>query len=363
VKSRNRIPLYLERLEGRDCPSLTIVLDATGTLHVTGTTTSTLTLNNTAADQIQVQNGATNLGTYAASSLSVTLGNEADNVILNLTSLSGAVAINTGGGFDSLTINNGTISGNLNLGGTNVMTMTGTTVGGSVAMVTDAVIGTQSIAFINSKLGGNASLNVQAATVANSIAFTNTSVGGGLFVTNGRSPNDVFGFDPASTVGGPMTYAGGNAIDAVTLSGKINGSAYLNLGNGTDTLNLSATAAIGGNLTYQGGNGVDTYTDAAGTTLSGNLTIVLGNAANTVTTNATILGSSIAIYSGNGGNTINFNAIAPGAHLITRLGSGNDTFNLQGATLLASAFIDGGGGTNTFNASIPINFPITLINF
>src|SRR5205085_2376246 len=90
-----------------------------GNLSVTGSPTSgTLTLTRTATG-VQVQDGATNLGTYAVTgNTSVTTGNTAATVNLNITagqSLPGNLTVTTGNGNDAVNINGvggtGTVAG------------------------------------------------------------------------------------------------------------------------------------------------------------------------------------------------------------------------------------------------------------
>ena len=299
------------------------------------------------SDTINIQNSVRGTG-FVAGTVSINAGNGNDRVFLANGNSADSLAIgrlftlNGGNGSDSLTSANGTLNlrGFTSVYSVNTVNLAPAT-GGGISTVGMQITNPAQVALDNSLTidGTNETVNI------------NGSLG---YSSNER----------ADTV----------AIDGLAIAGTIN----LLLGNGTNTVNFSASTkvAIAGSLVVAGGNNDDTLTlsDANPTTVDESVRISLGNGTNTVTIdNATIEGD-ISFKGGNGNDIINIATIADVAILGSVWASlGNDAggvadrnelqFGLNG---VASATIGRGltyyGGSGTDSVTFEENSSVAFLS-
>src|SRR5262245_7996829 len=125
ISARRRIPrLYLEQLEKRDCPSLTITLSA-GSLYVGGAPTGAVSVTEPAANKLTVTDNGHSLGTYSVTgNLQLTLTNHPSTVTVDLggNTFAGNITLSLGNGGTNnpavtstppVTVQNGTVNGNV----------------------------------------------------------------------------------------------------------------------------------------------------------------------------------------------------------------------------------------------------------
>lgn len=376
MRSSPRVRPSFEWLERRDCPApLNVFFDSAGNLQVVGTATGTLALSINAAGDVNVIDDAlgtpVDLGTYNSANVTVRLGNQNDNVLVDLSgggSLSGRLSIDTANGSDTITVAGagGMIGGDLYLSNANQSSVSDITVNGRVAWTAEGSSLANTLTLSSATLDGNVTAR-SAAALSAGVSLTSTTIGGGLNAVLGSSNLNTLQIDDTSSVAGNLTYTGGSGGETVTIAGQIAGNALINMGNAVgitvNDFDFLATGSILGSLNVIGNSGADSVDTFLGTVL-GNLSVRLGNGNNSLTLGGTILGSSIVYIGGNNQDTLTFAAAAaaPGASLTAYLGNAADTFALNSAAL-ARALVDGGFGTNTFTPGVTVNFPFLLRRF
>ncbi len=401
----------LESLENRLCPTGLTVRFISGTLYISGDSTSRIiNLNQTLlTGQIQVFDNTSLLGTFSANSINLQTGNAAETVTLTLAgsrTFNGNVSLTTGNGNDqivvtgdgsglpqisgNLTINTGQgtnqvttgttgsfqVSGNVLLQGAGSDTFTiegGTVINGNLSATdptgTFQLGGSGDGAAVkgNVTINGAGSHNVTVTPNGGVFGNFQSSTGGGLNqvtinapilgnvnVTETGSPSNL---TLTSLVGGSLTYTGSgtNSVNLI-LASMIGGDATLNLGNGDSNYTLGGAATIYGSLRVNAGNGTDI--GFLNGTINRNLSITVGNGANTLTI-ANAPGGVLSWTSGNGNSSLmlGFSLFTTGPETWTvnvRFGTGSDTFALSGAvapTHYLTGFVDMGGppGGNSFD--------------
>ena len=266
----------------------------------------------------------------------------------------GADTIVAGSGDDTINIGNGQfVAGESINGGNNtgsgvrdqiVLTTSGTTV--------NLTLGTVSGVETLTGSGGADNVTMSAAQFA---AFETINLGNGTDVLNVMASGNISALAVPLIIGvetGNLT--GGTGNDVVTLSGAqldaiIVGSGSINLNTGTDTINLTSTST---DLNTLGSNnaliaGVETISAAgaaAGVTLS-----VSGQSEGFTLTGSS---QSDTITGGTGADTINGgtgdDTITGGAGADTIVaGAGDDTINVGSSQFVAGDIIDGGADSGT----------------
>jgi hypothetical protein len=386
MKSSRLSRLWLEHLEGRLVPSLT-VQSFGGTLFVSGLPTGNLLLTETAASAFQVMDGTHNLGTYAhISNVNLSLTNHQNksvNVNLNGNTLTGNLFINEGLGDTTSNAANGTGIFGGRIGGS--LTVVG---GAGEEEVVPGLQVTSAPPFANPiglSVGGDIVFNARSnlapfafnvldtgilfgagaptVTVGGSIQTTfvdavgigqNTTVGKNLTYTAASAEGNGF-LGIAGTVRGNVQATFGNGPAGNTLdlqpTGNIGGSLQSSLGNGPAIVLLEAGSAIGtnanissgagndsfavagqinGNASFNGGDGNDSITLAASTSVFGNLTVTDGSGNDSITIDGSVNGT-MNVTLGNGNDTVTIGN-APGGVLNWSSGNGNDSVTLGDAT-------------------------------
>ena len=235
MKLGQRSRLNVEMLEDRSVPTVTasvvsgsliIVGDATAASDLTITASSSTA--GTTADTFTVVDGATTIGTFTGvtADLVLNLTNSDDTVAVDLGGLSttGGIRANLGNGANSLTVDNGTVTGPLNVrGGTGADAVT---LGATTALTVNgnARVSLGGSADDSLELGANATVNGLLAALA----------------------VEHVTLDAGSTVGKSADVIAGRDATTVDLNGTVTGSAVFVGSNQADTLN--ATGSIGGNL-------------------------------------------------------------------------------------------------------------------
>jgi hypothetical protein len=391
---RFRFQPDLERLEARDVPSVTLLLDPSGNL--TGIfgppPIGSLSVTQTADNVFDIVEDGRDFGNFrVGGDLTMSLSNSTTfgvvTVDMNNHTFNGSVTISVGSnsmmpvGFGIWVNANagGRLSGNLTIhtgNGNNNVLLTGaagsTTVGGSIDA--ELGIGYNTVFIMNSTVGGNANVS----NAENTVFGNNSSIGGFLTMDSSQvnlsNANLQHVFMNGMSIGSFLAiHTGTDNLDNILLGGgtTVFGNTILQMGNGTNMFTLQAGATIFGSLTYIGGSNNDILSFQTGSTVFGNVSLVLGNSGsgngmlNFVDLAGTILGRQINIIGGNGTDFIRFEGNAPGAFLSASLFPGDDFFilNLTHGSLLGAA-IDGGAGTNTFmGIGIPAGFRLTLRHF
>lgn len=400
--------------------------------------TLTVTVSPTVVGQVTVLDSATPLSpqTYSAvgSLIYIQGTNLPDTIIFhgNATDYAGNVLVNSGNGADVVTLDGGAgttiTNGNVTvisiIDNADTLDLSGT-IGGSLTYV--SLYGKDTVATTGATtVDGNATLTglqhltlTSALTVKGDLTLTNISAG---------FPLDVVGagaltVGTSSSVLESLTVTGGAGADVFSPSGvvTVTGNATFNFGQSVvgSTMTLAAGSSVGGNLTYNGGNGGDTVGFGAGDAFAGNVTLNLGNGANllSLATNFAVAGN-LSIAEGNGsnlafaiggttaatyaqiagnltitqGNGVNGTVTveSPPAGVLTyKGGNGTDDLDLEGAVgsvydvyltfgtgtntlafdsagngLTYIGYVVGSGGTNTFSQSATDTLiDISFINF
>ncbi len=388
--------LLLERLETRDCPSLTVT-SYFGNLTVTGTPTGALMLQETSPDQFHITDGATNKGTFAGiDNIRVNLTRHADTVDIDVDGnrLGGNLSINLGNGDTTgishpvsvySSVANGSVGGSitfLNGSGTETLNIGKPTngaaftlaVGGSVTAVGrksgGGNFGIGDTLFINpgSSVGGDLTTS-QIDTVdigeLGGVATINGNVtigdgGSGTFLAveifgninhnvtvTGTVFDDVFSLQQANAVPGGGGLIGGNLnvnfglgaalgnfllLDVGTIVG---GSATLSTQGGNANDAFIDNGTVSGDLIANMGDGNNSFSFSATAVVNGNMRINGGNGANDLTSFDGIVNGNLIIHLGNGANTAVFTN-APAGQLIWTSGNGNNSLTLGDAATTTS---------------------------
>jgi hypothetical protein len=367
----------LEILEERWVPAT--VRDVAGDLLISNQSGPLIvTVSTTVAGQVAVHdNGGTITYSGVGSLIDITGTNLGDSITFsgNPTNYAGNLLINSGNGADSITLNGGVSDPTITNGNVTVLTGLGNdslslsgSIGGSLTYDSTYGNDTVTIATGGVTVGGSASLTeLQNLTLTG--AFT---VGGSLNLTNLSAgfPLDVTGAG-ALTVGSAtgslqsLTVTGGAGSNkfiptgVVSVTGNASFSFTQSVGNNLFT--LPAGSSVGGNLSYNGGNGGDTVTLATGDSIAGNATLNLGNGANALVLNeAWLVAGNMTIVEGNGANaafsiggtTLATEALVAGNLSITQ-GNGNNLGVTVNSPPAGMMIYHGGNGTDTLDLEGP----------
>ncbi len=357
---------HLERLEVRDCPSLTVSL-ISGSLTISGTPMGALLVQETAPASLKVTDGAANLGTYhVTGDLRMMLNSHPSTVRFDVNG-------NRFGGNVLINVGNGKTNGNPDQ--VEVFSgLPGGSVGGSVTMQNGSgqetfAIGSPS--FPNDgaiAVGGNVSVSarVSGGTAGNTFFVTaGSSVGGD--VTSSHIDNVQIGL---GLPGAALTTVGGNVSISDVGSGlALNAFDFGNIGRslsvtGTsldDIFSLQQVSPgvggqVNGSLSVNLGSSVtfgDDFTLGAGTSVGGNATLSTQGVATSAFPNFDVAGAvngSLTLNLGDGGNMVNFEASATVAgNMTVNGGNGNNdlsTFPFSG-TVAGSLSFNLGNGDNS----------------
>lgn len=372
MKLRKRSRLTVELLEDRSTPSVTASV-VNGSLVVVGdpaaasdvTITASDTDADTIADTFDVVDGGTAIGTFSGvtDAVILRLSNNDDKVAIDLAGLSspGKIRAGLGDGANSLTLDNGTVNGNVVVrggAGTDAVTLGGTgalTVNGNVRVNLDGAdddlfeLGAQ--ATVTGRLEANFANNVTldaGSTVGKSVFLLGGTGGNVVNLDGSIQKNVVFvGAHGSSTagstlnlagdVGGNLIFIGSRQADTLDVTGTIGGNLIANLRAGDDTATIGGT--VNGNVVLKGGQGNDTLT------LSGSV------------------GGHTFVNAGKGDDAV---TVAATANLTGRakidLGPGDDTLTLDDAAIFSTLRVKGGPGVNTFVGTTP-RTGLTLVGF
>ena len=283
----------------------------------------------------------------------------------------GTDTINAGGGNDTIQIANGNFDpGETIDGGTGTDTIQLTSGSNTVDFSTGRLISVESLT------SGNGSDNVTM-SAAQYTGFTNINLGGGTDTLN----VNVSGTVDISASGTPslnsvenVNMTGTSGADTIKLTGsQLNAFESINLGAGTDTINITSTSTGLNNLSNNALQNVEIISAAgaaAGVNINlsnqnesfqiigsnNNDTLTGGNGVDTISGGA---GNDV-IHGGGGGDTI-----IGGAGADKLFGdSANDTFLLANGDFAAGETIDGGDGHDQIVLSNPttVDFSIGTVN-
>jgi hypothetical protein len=385
--------LCIELLEDRYCPSLTVQF-VSGTLVLSGTPAGTteLTITNSGG-LFKVMDGSANLGTYAASNITLNLQHYNESITINLGggTLTGNLLMNLGlgnqgGGSNVITVDNGTINGSVTATGgsldetlllgtsgqgalplhvrgavqvtghvgnilSSVALGEGSSVGGNVTLTNEPAVG---IGFnTGATIGGSLSVNARLDGVSLDLSINSTSViNKGLSVVGtplSTGLGDAVAVSGSATIGGNTSVNLGDGLNLWFMGGTYGGNVTLTGGNGTapiagipeNTFELDdgsgGLAIIQGSLTLTAGDSTTALLFAPGASVAGDMSLHLGNANNDLgngafggTFDGTVAGNiNIVVGSGNNIATI---GVAPGGKLNWQSGNGNDSVTLADET-------------------------------
>jgi hypothetical protein len=167
-----------------------------------------------------------------------------------------------------------------------------------------------------------------------------------------------------SALSGNLTVTGDTgSTTTATLSGTVNGSVGMTLGNGDNSVSLSG--AVGGNLSVYAGNGADTVSITG--SIGGNVSANLNNGANVLGLNGAISGARVDYTGGSGADSVSVSGTNSFA-MNLNLGAGADTVSFaNNATTVGSATIDFGVDFDTDVLDLPVGYvftyPMVLRNY
>lgn len=383
MNGKLRPRLAVEALENRETPSASLTFSG-GTLTIRGDNTANNVQITETAGNYAVKVNTANLGTYRATSLSVTMGNSNDTFTLTFTDttpLPGTLSANMGNGNDSFTVQGpspttrGRVGGNttINTGlggalagafgdevhlidtdfGGQLLSVTGSPGSSTEELDTDGnnIAGTFSItnvyfSGIGRVQGANAGLEP---TNAAQIVVNNAQKNTDADVTAANGPGNLFNLYGNSTVAGNLTYTGGSGSDEVGLagfgfSGTVNGNLSVNGNGGANTLFIGGGGGdpgfVNGSVSFTDVNssGADRFFLDSGSVVGNTVNVNLGNG-----NNQFLLGTA-------GGFTV-------GGNLNLTAGNGNNFVATPSSpsTVNGSLSITFGSGTNTGNSTCTTN--------
>jgi hypothetical protein len=290
------------------------------------------------------------------------------------TAFAGNVFINAGNGNDTIKLQ-GTIGGNLTvlggLGNDTISIIGDLTVGGNVTA--SDIAGSNDIDFqADATVGGNFS-----ATGVNDFTLNanKLNVGNNLTVSavpSGAPLNFTTAAGSLLSVGKALTVNGYAAADSFSVLGEIQvgGNTTFNLGNGTNSVNItvSVPSTLAGNFRYTGGVGDDTVTIPSGLTIGGNSFVALGEGTNTLGLAAFNLAvgfaanGNITVTGGNGSNSVTFGTTgAFNGNINVTLGNGSNSLFFNTSPVFGKITYRGGNGINGVGfASVPTVLDVDL---
>jgi len=280
-------------------------------------------------------------------------------------------------GFDNVvTTGATTVSGNASLTGLQNLTLTSAfTVKGSLNLTNISAGFPLDVTGAGALSVGTSANVFQSLTVsggANADKFIPTGVvsvtGNATFSFTQSVGHSALSLAGGSSVGGNLSYYGGNGGDTVTLAAldTVAGNATLILGNGANTLNLNSAWEVAGNLTISEGNGANGAFTIGGT-VAGDETVTQGNGVNGT---VELTGPSSGVFTYHGGNgTDSVDLQGPAGEVYDvyiTFGTGTNTlaFDTTNTGLTYLGYVSGSGGTNTFTqGALDTLIDITFNNF
>ena len=193
---------------------------------------------------------------------------------------------------------------------------------------------------IDTTIGGNLSVSLGTAQGGN--IFEILSTGGQSAIVNGNTS-----FTSSNRAVTPLT-------DLFTVQGITNGNLTINMGGGDNDVDFAASAFVGGNLSIRAeGGGINNLTLAgtvgSGGALSGNAFISLGNGVNTVNITSETISGKLTYRGGNGTNNFTLAPTVDTTFNVDLLfGTGTNTVDLSSPLTTLTGVITGTGGNNTF---------------
>jgi hypothetical protein len=362
----------LEQLEARWCPALTATVN-NGILTVTGAAASpsdTITVKETVANTFEVDDNGTAVssGLSNVNSVRIALTGTAGHILdvdLGTFTLAGNLSVNLGGGTNTATVTDGTISGRLTVlggSGTDAVTLGGT---GTLSVGKDTLIGFGAAGNDSLTLDSGVSLSGNLITEdANNLTLAKgSSVAKTLPILGGSAGNTI---DVEGTVGQDLAvlnpFFGGNQQSSTALTLGAAASVGQDLvfinspfGNGLGSqLTTKAGSKVGHDLVYLG-SGQGDVVDLAGS-IGNNAVLALwgGNNKATLESGASVAGHAAFLF-GNGNNSLTVDGtVGTSGNTDTALlvlgGRGNDTVTLHGsATVNGNAQVLLSSGVNTLD--------------
>lgn len=392
-----------------------------GNLIVRGDPTADLTITQTGLDLFTVTDGAfTYPPVTVTKHINVVLGDDADNVSINLLTAGAGtnISVSLGEGANILNIaglngNDGLISGNLLIrsgsGEDSIFVgdkQTGVDIAGTARFITGDGVDSVSI-FGGSQITGgitvtNANvftfgIGTGAATALGTLSFTahseslpsvitigaNALVSKRLFVRGGDGPNivDIEGdtlmvaqfmlggglnqlnVKSTASLGNALYYTGGVGDDSVTIEAgaQISGLVNVSLGDGTNSLIAEAGSTVGKDFKVRGSGLLNEV--AVASSVTGNLYFYFTGARTELSMSGAVGGTSIYYRGSSGVDDVTFGATAANARLLVTMGDGNDILRINSAEF-KSGRADGGDGTgDDLNATTPIVQRFDILNF
>jgi hypothetical protein len=328
--------LALEPLEGRWCPTVTASLSG-GTLTISGTPDGAVALTQ----------DSTTAGTFTVTDKGAALSNSpftgVKNVRLNLTSaddavtidlggqtLSGGILANLGAGANSLTVQDGTLGGNLLVSGDTAVPCgpRGANPAADTGLDTITLAAGTTVKNLGVLTGqGGANVTV-AGDVTGDLAVDAFYRGGSA---NGSS------LTLSGTVDGNLFFSGGNLADTLTVSGDVGKSLVAVTGAGDDVVSITGAVTRG------------LYLDTG----AGNDQITLGG----------VVGGRTYVDAGAGDDSLSITATAKlQDRAVINMGAGADSVTLDDSATITTVLLNGGSGVDKFTGTAT-RTGLTLVSF
>lgn len=320
--------------------------------------------------------GATTVNVFTGSHLNggLTVTGDVNAQTLNLGNdvvIGKTLALKGGGGVDTITIGNGgTIGGNLVLAsvesGSFNANSVATAIAGSLKVnnagdpLSVAILTTQSTGLTIgggvSYVGGNLNDNLfLSAGITKSVRFVDTL------------GDNSLGVSFFSVIHGSVNVTGGVGSDTVNIQGgTIDGNVTLNFAGGNNNFfyGIGSQLTIGKNLTITGGSGDDKWqTGGAGLTVGNNVSVKLGNGTNTIIAGVSISGTSLVVTTGSGTDTVSIDGTGSSVAAIISLGAGSDFLGGVLIKSVKSANFNGGAGIDHLGEHTFVADPIVVRSF
>jgi len=292
--------------------------------------------------------------------------NLGDNVVIAKT-----LALKGGGGVDTITIGNGgTIGGNLVL----VSVESGSFNANSVAT---AIAGSLKV----NNTGDPLSVSIQTTqntglTIGGGVSYAGGNLNDNLFLSAGITKSVRFvdtagdnglGVGFTSVIHGSVNVTGGVGSDNVNIQGgTIDGNVTLNFAGGNNNFfyGIGGQVTISKNLTMTGGSGNDLWqSGGGGMTVGKNVSIKLGNGTNTIIAGVSISGTSLIVTTGSGTDTVSIDGTGSSVAAIISLGAGSDSLGGVLIKSVKSASFNGGSGIDHLTEHTFVADPIVIRSF
>lgn len=348
--------------DGLGTPSLSIV--ANSPQHFTITDGTTTLLSNLAVP------GSINIYTNDPRD---------ENISIDLTNggISGNLSVNTGAGNDGLSIigtGANDIGGSVTLQGVNnpgsfPLGIFGVSIGRNLTINNAQETQFNSLLLLNTQIGGN--FTYQGGNDTDIVSLSSTYIGGAAFVDVGNGLSNSVTLNPGSYVQSGLTIRGGAGDDSVLIDGSfINGTLTAMLGGSQFSGNsFSLTSSVSGNVSVTASgtaisqNIIDIGTAVAPAAVQGSVYLNLSSGVNTVNVLGTI-GKGLTVYGGINSDIINLgDSLNPadqaniGGAIYFNLGDGLNTANFTNG-VFSGGMINYMGGAGTDSVTIGTNFSL-----